>query len=150
MKTIEIKNKKAYHDYEIVKEYEAGIILKGYEVKSIREGKISIKESFCKFFNNELFLFNSNISKYENSNTFYEINEKRERKLLLHKKELKKLKESVDQKGLTIIPLKVYFNKQNKCKILIGLCKGKKTYDKKNDLKEKDIKRQIEYSNKYN
>lgn len=138
-----IVNKKVKFDYEIIKTYEAGIILKGAEVKSIREGRMSIKEGFCKIIKNEIFLLNSTIQKYEQSNTFQEIDERRPKKLLLKKKEILKLLKEVNKEGLSIIPTKVYFNENNKCKIEIILGKGKKLYDKRNSIKEKDIKRKL-------
>jgi SsrA-binding protein len=140
-KSIEINNKKAYFDYEIIQKYEAGIILTGAEIKSIRESKVNLKNSFCKFFKGELFVVDMHISKYEHSNIWTEFEELRKRKLLLNKKELNKLFKNVETEGYTIIPLKLYFNDKNKCKIEIGLCKGKKTFDKKQSLKEKDIKK---------
>ena len=135
-----LKNKKAYYDYEIIKEYEAGLVLKGYEIKSIRNKKLSIKEAFCKIIKNEIFIFNMNISKYENANSFYEIDEKRVRKLLLHKKEIKFLEENTNLNGYTIIPLYIYFNEKNKCKLKIALVKGKKNHDKRNSIKERENK----------
>ena len=145
------KNKKAFFDYEIVKKYEAGIVLKGYEIKSIRKKSVSLKEAFCKIVKKEIFVFNMNVSKYENSNTFYEIDEKRTKKLLLHKKEILYLEKEVDQGGFTIIPLSIYFDDNNNCKLEIGLCKGKKNYDKRNSIKERDNKIQVnrELSDKY-
>lgn len=139
-----IKNKKAYFDYEIIQEFESGIVLQGHEVKSIRNGKISIKEGFCKVIKNEIFLFNVNISKFSKSNTFYDIDEKRTRKLLLQKKQILKIAKLVDEKGMTVIPLEVFFNENNKCKIKIGIGKGKKHFDKKDSIKEKDIQRDAE------
>jgi SsrA-binding protein len=140
-KKIDISNKKAFFDYEIIKKYESGIVLKGAEIKSIREGKINLKNSFCKFFKGELYSINMHISKYENSSLWDEIEETRNRKLLLKRKELNKLETNVNVEGYSIIPLRIYFNENNKCKLEIGLCKGKKIYDKKNSEKEKDIKK---------
>lgn len=137
-------NKKAFHEYEILEKYEAGIQLIGSEVKSIFQNKVNLKGSFCKFFNTDLFVFDMNISKYENNSSWTTIDEKRERKLLLHKKELLKLMTKVQQDGLTIIPLKIYFNDRHKCKIEIGLCRGKKLHDKREDSKQKSIKRDVE------
>ena len=140
---IEVKNKKAYFDYTIVEELEAGIALTGTEIKSIRKGSIDLKDTFVNIKNNEAFILNMYIAKYEEGNIFNH-DERRTRKLLLHKKEIKKLKEQIKQEGLTIIPLKLYF-KKNKVKILIGICKGKKLYDKRALLKEKDLKREARY-----
>ena len=137
---IEVKNKKAYFDYTILEDLEAGIALTGTEIKSIRKGSIDLKDTFVNIKNNEAFILNMYIAKYEEGNIFNH-DERRTRKLLLHKKEIKKLKEQIKQEGLTIIPLKLYF-KNNKVKILIGVCKGKKLYDKRQSLKEKDLKRE--------
>ena len=140
---IEVKNKKAYFDYTILEELEAGIALTGTEIKSIRKGSIDLKDTFVNIKNNEAFILNMYIAKYEEGKIFNH-DERRTRKLLLHKKEIKKLKEQIKQEGLTIIPLKLYF-KKNKVKILIGVCKGKKLYDKRATLKEKDLKREARY-----
>lgn len=140
---IEVKNKKAYFDYTILEELEAGIALTGTEIKSIRKGSIDLKDTFVNIKNNEAFILNMYIAKYEEGNIFNH-EERRTRKLLLHKKEIKKLKEQIKVEGLTIIPLKLYF-KKNKVKILIGICKGKKLYDKRASLKEKDLKREARY-----
>ena len=120
---MEIKNKKAYFNYFIEKEIEAGIELLGSEIKSLRKGSANIKDSYVRIKNNEVFLINTYIEKYEEGNTFNH-NPTRERKLLLHKKEIKKLYEEVKMEGLTLIPLKIYL-KNNKAKVLIGLAKGK-------------------------
>ena len=140
---IEVKNKKAYFDYTILEELEAGIALTGTEIKSIRKGSIDLKDTFVNIKNNEAYILNMYIAKYEEGNIFNH-DERRTRKLLLHKKEIKKLKEQIKQEGLTIIPQKLYF-KKNKVKILIGVCKGKKLYDKRATLKEKDLKREARY-----
>lgn len=140
---IEVKNKKAYFDYTILEDLEAGIALTGTEIKSIRKGSIDLKDTFVNIKNNEAFILNMYIAKYEEGNIFNH-EEHRTRKLLLHKKEIKKLKEKIKIEGLTIIPLKLYF-KKNKVKILIGICKGKKLYDKRATLKEKDLKREARY-----
>ncbi|MBE6154344.1 MAG: SsrA-binding protein SmpB [Firmicutes bacterium] len=137
---IEIKNKKAYFDYTIIEELEAGIVLTGTEIKSIRKGSCDIKDTFVNIKNNEAYVLNMYIAKYEEGNIFNH-DERRTRKLLLHKKEILKLKEKIKIDGLTIIPLKLYFNK-NKVKLLIGVCKGKKLYDKRQSLKEKDVKKE--------
>ena len=137
---IEIKNKKAYFDYTIIEELEAGIVLTGTEIKSIRKGSCDIKDTFVNIKNNEAYVLNMYIAKYEEGNIFNH-DERRTRKLLLHKKEILKLKEKIKIDGLTIIPSKLYFNK-NKVKLLIGVCKGKKLYDKRQSLKEKDVKKE--------
>lgn len=140
---IEVKNKKAYFDYTIINELEAGIVLSGTEIKSIRNGSIDLKDSFITIKQNEAYIINMYIAKYEEGNIFNN-DERRTRKLLLHKKEILKIKENIKLEGLTIIPLKLYF-KKNKVKILIGICKGKKLYDKRAALKEKDLKRETKY-----
>ncbi len=140
---IEIKNKKAYFDYTILEEIEAGISLVGTEIKSVRKGSVDLKDSFITIKNNEAFILNMYIAKYEQGNIFNH-EERRTRKLLLHKKEIKKLKEKVSTEGLTLIPLKLYF-KKNYVKVLIGLCKGKKLYDKRASIKERDLKRETRY-----
>ena len=126
---MEILNRQANHNYFIIDTYEAGISLKGTEIKSIRMGKCNIKDSYAIVKNGEAFLLNANISVYEKGNIFNH-EETRTRKLLLHKKEILKLNSKVNMEGLTLIPLKIYF-KNGLVKVLIGLCKGKKNYDKK-------------------
>lgn len=139
----EIKNKKAYFDYTVLEEIEAGISLVGTEIKSVRKGSVDLKDSFITIKNNEAFIINMYIAKYEEGNIFNH-DERRTRKLLLHKKEIKKLKEKVNTEGLTLIPLKLYF-KKNYVKVLIGICKGKKLYDKRASIKERDLKRETRY-----
>lgn len=140
---IEIKNKKAYFDYTILESIEAGISLVGTEIKSIRKGSVDLKDTFITIKNNEAFILNMYIAKYEEGNIFNH-DERRTRKLLLHKKEIQKLKEKVSTEGLTLIPLKLYFHK-NHLKVLVGLCKGKKLYDKRASIKERDLKRETRY-----
>lgn len=139
---IEIKNRKATYDYFIEEELETGIVLKGTEIKSIRNGQANLKDCYAIIKNNEVFLLNMFISKYENGSIFNH-DERRTRKLLLHKKEILKLRDKVEISGYTLIPIKLYFEK-NKAKILLGVAKGKKNYDKRESIKEKDIKRDIE------
>ena len=139
---MEILNRKARFNYFIIEEIECGIELFGSEVKSIRNGNCNIKDSYGVIRNNEVYLINMFIKNYKEASIFNK-EETRKRKLLLHKKEIIKLKEKIEKEGYTIIPLKVYFNR-NKVKVLLGLCKGKKTYDKREVLKEKEIKRKIE------
>lgn len=145
----EIKNKKAYFDYEILEEIEAGIVLTGTEIKSIRNGNANLKDSYAVVHNNEVYLLNMHISEYKEGNIFNH-EEKRTRKLLLHKKEILKLRDKINLNGYTLVPLKLYF-KGNKVKILLGLAKGKKIYDKRESIKERDINREIkkEWKNKY-
>lgn len=143
---MEILNRKARQDYFIEEEYECGIVLTGTEIKSIRDGKANIKDSYAIIRKNELFLLNMFISHYKEGNIFNH-NETRTRKLLMHKKEILKLNDKIALQGYTLIPLKVYF-KSNKAKVLLGLCKGKKNYDKRESIKERDIKRQLDKDTK--
>ena len=138
---IEIQNKKARFDYEIIDTYEAGIVLTGTEIKSIRAGKAQLKDSYAVIRNGEVFLLNMHISHYEQGNIFNH-NETRTRKLLLHKKEILKLRDKVEIESLTLVPIKLYF-KGNKAKILLGLAKGKKSYDKRETIKQRDIDRDL-------
>ena len=137
---LEILNKKASYNYFIENNYEAGIVLKGSEIKSIRDGKVSFQEAYITIKKNEVFIKNMHISYYEKANLFNH-DEKRERKLLLKKKEIVKLKSKIEVEGYTIIPIKLYFKKQ-KAKILIGLAKGKKEYDKRETIKKRDVERE--------
>ncbi len=139
---MEIFNRKARHDYFILKTYEAGIELTGTEIKSIRQGSCNIKDSYAIIRNREVFLINMHISHYKEGNIFNH-EETRTRKLLLHKKEIQKIAEEIDQKGLTLIPLKLYF-KKNILKVELGICQGKHNYDKRESIKERDMKRSIE------
>lgn len=138
---IEINNRKAKYDYEILETYEAGLVLTGTEIKSIRAGKANLKDSYVIVKNNELFLLNMHISEYKEGNIFNH-NETRTRKLLMHKKEIFKLRDATQRDGNTIVPIKLYF-KGNYAKILIGLAKGKKNYDKRESIKERDTLREI-------
>lgn len=144
---MEILNRKARYDCEIEDTYEAGIVLTGTEIKSIRMGKVNIKDSYAIIRNNEIYLLNTHISLYEEGNRFNH-DEDRTRKLLLHKKEILKLKDKLEIEGYTLVPLKIYFVK-NKAKVLIGVAKGKKNYNKKETIKERDIQREMEKSLKY-
>ncbi len=144
---MEILNRKARYDYEIEETYEAGIVLTGTEIKSIREGKVNIKDSYAMIRNNEIYLLNTHISQYKEGNIFNH-EEDRTRKLLLHKREILKLRDKLEKDGYTIVPLKIYFVK-NKAKVQLGLAKGKKNYNKKETIKERDIKREMEKSLKY-
>ena len=135
-------NKKAYHDYFIEDKYEAGIVLVGTEVKSVRMGKCSIKEAFVREENGEMILYGLHISPYEKGNIFNR-DPVRPRKLLLHKNEIRKMTGQVAQKGYTLVPLSVYF-KDSKIKVEIGLAKGKKLYDKRQTIAKKDMRREAE------
>ena len=144
---ISIINKKAKFNYFIENEYTAGIVLTGSEIKSIRRRNVSISDSFCEFNNNnELFISKMYIKEYQNST--YNRNSLSQRKLLLNRKELKKLKKQITDVGLTIIPLKLFINESGLAKIKIALAKGKKLYDKRQSLKEKELKRDLERSRK--
>lgn len=136
------RNKKAYHDYEIMDDFEAGVVLKGSEVKAIRRGRVNLKDSFVKIIKGEAFLLNAHISYLDTTNPHYKPDERRERKLLLHTREIDKLfaKSSVD--GLSIVPLSLYLNARNLVKIKIALAKGKKLHDKREDLKKKTADRE--------
>ena len=139
---MEIINRKAKFDYFIEDEYEAGIVLTGTEIKSIRAGHCNLKDSYGIVKNGEVFLLNMFIGQYREGNIFNH-SETRSRKLLLHKKEIKKIENSISLNGLTLVPLKGYF-KDNKFKILVGIGRGKKNYDKRESLKERDIKREVD------
>ncbi len=139
---MEIKNRKAYYDYEIETEYEAGIVLKGTEIKSIREGKANLKDSYAIIKNGEAFILNMHISPYEKGNIFNH-EETRTRKLLLNKKEILKIKDAIERDGYTLVPIKIYF-KKNKAKVSLGVARGKKNYDKRASIKERDINREIQ------
>ncbi len=142
IKVANILNKRARFDYEIIEIFSAGIVLTGTEIKSIRLGKAQIAESFCEFSNNELFAINTYIEEYAFGNQFNH-KSRSERKLLLNKKELKSLARSVESKGLTIVPLRLFTNEKGLAKLEIALCRGKKTYDKRESLKEQDTKRDL-------
>jgi len=141
-KKVNILNKRARFDYEIIETYTAGIVLTGTEIKSIRLGKAQIADSFCEFHNNELFAINTSIEEYAFGNKFNHF-AKSERKLLLNRRELKSLQRSFEQKGLTIVPLRLFTNEKGIAKLDIALCRGKKTYDKRESLKEQDTKRDL-------
>ncbi|WP_374721490.1 SsrA-binding protein SmpB [Peribacillus tepidiphilus] len=136
------QNKKAYHDYFIEETYEAGIVLQGTEIKSIRAGRVNLKDSYARIHKGEIFLYNMHISPYEQGNR-YNHDPLRTRKLLLHRREINKLIGETKEQGYTLVPLKVYL-KNGFAKVLIGLAKGKKQYDKREDLKKKEAKREIE------
>jgi SsrA-binding protein len=137
-------NKKAFHDYYIEEKFEAGIVLKGSEIKAIRAGRVNLKDSFIRIDNGEAVLFNAHIGLLETTHHYYRHEERGARKLLLHKKEIIKLERAVQRDGLTIVPLSMYYNQKNIVKIEIGIAKGKQLHDKRQDLKEKDMKRDID------
>ena len=136
---MEIINRKANYDYDIIDKIECGIVLTGTEIKSIRNGNANLKDSYAVIKNNEVFLLGMHISEYKQGNIFNH-DEKRTRKLLLHKKEILKLKKEIELDGITLIPTKIYL-KKNKVKVEIGIAKGKKNYDKRESIKERDLKR---------
>lgn len=143
---IEIYNRKAKYDYEIIETIEAGIVLTGTEIKSIRLGNANLKDAYAIIKNDEVLLLGMHISPYQQGNIFNH-DEMRTRKLLLHKKEILKLKNKIVLDGNTLVPMKLYFNK-NKAKILLGLARGKKMYDKRETIKKRDIEREIRRENK--
>ena len=141
-KNINIENRKARHDYFIGDTLECGIALKGNEVKSIRDGQVSIKESWVAIENNELFIKQMHITPWKTANSF-DVDENRDRKLLAHKKEIKDLEKAIKIDGYTLVPLKVYINSSGKCKVLISVAKGKHDYDKRESEKQKQIEKDI-------
>jgi len=145
---MEIINREAKFNYFIEDEVECGISLVGTEIKSIRDGKANLKDSYAIIRNNEVYLLNMHINEYKEGNLFNH-DPKRTRKLLLHKSEINKLRKSVQEDGRTLVPLKLYFVK-NKAKILLGLCKGKKSFDKRETIKERDLDREARKMNKNN
>lgn len=140
---INIKNRRAKFEYEFLDTYNAGIKLAGTEIKSIREGKASIAESFCEFNNGELFVINMTVQEYSHA-THFNHNPKNARKLLLNRKELRKLEKEVKNSGLTIIPLRVFINERGLAKMQIALAKGKKLYDKRETIKDRETKRNLD------
>ena len=139
---MEIQNRKARHNYFIKEEYECGIVLTGTEIKAIRDGSCNIEDSYGHIKKGELYILNMFIGEYKQGNIFNH-QETRTRKLLMHKNEILKINEKIKLEGYTLIPLRLYF-KKNKAKLSLGLCKGKKDYDKRETIKERDIKRKIE------
>lgn len=137
------KNKKAYFDYFLEEKFEAGIVLTGSEVKGIRARRVNLKDSFIRFVNEEAFLFNAHIGRLETTHHYYAHEERGSRKLLLHRKELDKMIKAVTRDGYTIVPLQIYFNAKNIVKVQIAIAKGKQLHDKRQDLKQKDMKRDI-------
>ena len=141
---IQINNKRASFDYEFLETYEAGIVLVGTEIKSLRAGKASLSDAYCYFSNGELYVKGMNISTYFWASAWSSHEPGRDRKLLLHSKELRSLANSVKQKGLTIVAVKLYINDEGMAKLLIALARGKKEFDKRATIKEKDIRRELE------
>ncbi|WP_304066037.1 SsrA-binding protein SmpB [Pedobacter glucosidilyticus] len=141
--SVNIRNKKATFEYSILEKFVAGIKLLGTEIKSIRQGKANIGDSFCSFINNELYVRNMDIAEYSHG-SFYNHEAKRDRKLLLNKKEIKKLLVKGEDKGLTIIPLRIFINERGFAKMEIALAQGKKAFDKRDTIKERDVKRELD------
>ena len=142
-KSVSISNKRARFEYEILDQIEAGVVLTGTEIKSLRSSKASITESFCQFVDGELYIINMMIDEYK-LGTFYNHKTKRERKLLLHKRELQKFEKKLKDVGNTIIPLKLYINEKGKAKILIAIGRGKKLFDKRESIKDRESKRSLD------
>ncbi|MCK4661875.1 MAG: SsrA-binding protein SmpB [Bacteroidales bacterium] len=145
--SINIKNKKAYYEYELIEEYTSGIVLMGTEIKSIKAGKANLSDSYCVFINNELWVKGMHISEYS-FGSYNNHETKRDRKLLLTRRELNKLHKKTKEKGFAIVPVLLYIDERGFAKLNIALGKGKRTYDKRQDLKKKDDKREIERFNK--
>ena len=137
-----IHNRKALHDYFVLEKIEAGMVLAGSEVKSLRNGGANLRDSFVRIINNEAFVFGLHLTYHHTTNPYFKPDEKRVRKLLLHRKQIDKLLGQVAQKGLSIIPLQVHFNKKGYAKMLIALAKGKKEYDKRESIKLRDLQRE--------
>lgn len=142
-KHIEIKNRRASFEYFFLENYSAGIMLMGTEIKSIRQGKVNLTDAYCLFLGEELYIRQMNISKY-NEGTYYNHEPLRDRKLLLTKRELRKLQNKLKDQGLTMIPTRMYISERGFAKVEIALAKGKKLYDKRDSIKEKDVKRSME------
>lgn len=140
---MKIENRKAHHEYSILQTFVCGIVLQGSEVKSLRAGKGNISDAYCYVSKGEIWMKNSHISKFE-SDRFTNHEEKRERKLLLNKREIRKIEQELQVQGITLIPLKIFSTEHNLLKLEIGICKGKKLYDKRNDIKDRDNKRELD------
>ncbi len=139
---MEIKNRSAYFEYQIDDKYDAGMVLTGTEVKSLRSGKVSFNDSYCIFQDGELFIKSLHISEYE-LGTYSNHNPVRDRKLLLNKKELRKMMGKIKEKGFTIIPLRIFFSESGKAKVQIGLARGKKLHDKRESIKQRESDREL-------
>ena len=142
------RNKKAFHEYEILEKLEAGLELKGSEVKALRSGRANIKESYVRFIKGELFLMNSHIGVLPTTHAHYRHEEDRVRKVLIHKKQMNKFAIALKKDGLTMVALSLYFNHKNKAKLQIALAKGKNLHDKRQDMRAKDMKRDMERARK--
>jgi SsrA-binding protein len=140
--TVNIENRRAKFDYQFLEQLTAGLVLRGTEIKSIREGKVGLSDSYCYFKNDELFVKNIHITEYSEA-SFYNHEPLRERKLLLNRQELNKLLKKIKDQGLTIIPVKLFINEKGFAKLNIALAKGKKLYDKRDDIKKRDVEREM-------
>jgi SsrA-binding protein len=149
MKNVEIKNRKATFEYEFVDTYEAGIILTGTEVKSVKKAQVNLSDAYCQFNSGELWIENLYIKEYDFGGTHFNHVAKKSRKLLLHRKELKKLERGVSEKGFTIVPYRLYVNDRGFIKVEIALARGKKSFDKRNSIREKDISRDMDRLDKF-
>jgi len=143
-KNLVFKNKKAFHDFTILDTLEAGIMLEGSEVKAIREGRINLKDSFVRIIKGEVFLLNMHISHLSTTHTTYRPDERKDRKLLLHTKQIEKLYSKVTKDGITLIATKLYFNDKNRVKVEVATAQGKKLYDKREDMKAKTMQRETQ------
>lgn len=143
-KNLVFKNRKAFHDYEILDTLEVGVVLEGSEVKAVRQGRVNLKDSHIRIIKNEVFVLNMHITHLSTTHSTYRPDEKRARKLLLHKKEIEKLHSKVTKDGITLVPLKLYFNSKNIIKMQIATARGKKLHDKREDLKQKTMKREAQ------
>ncbi|MEZ4774842.1 MAG: SsrA-binding protein SmpB [Bacteroidia bacterium] len=143
-----VSNRKAGFEYQLEERFDAGVLLTGTEVKSLRNGKVNLQEAYCAFQGEELYIWGMNIAEYTEGSYNNHV-PTRERKLLLKKRELQKLKKAIEQKGYTIVPIKVFFNDRNLAKIEVALAKGKKIHDKRDSIKDRDSKRELDRHNKY-
>lgn len=137
--SVSIRNKKASFEYFLLEQYEAGIVLAGSEAKALRFGRANLKDSFCRIINGEVFIFQMHIAHLDSTSPYFKPDEKRARKLLLHKSQINKLTGKMSTDGLALIPLQLYFNKNGKAKVLISLAKGKKLYDKRESIKTREL-----------
>jgi SsrA-binding protein len=145
---VRIKNKKAWHEYHLLEQFTAGIVLTGTEIKSIREGKVNLTDSYCTFNGNELFVLNMHIAEYKFGNQFNH-EPKRARKLLLNRRELKKIQGKAKDKGVTVVPLELFLNEEGLAKLIIAIARGKKMFDKRESLKSKDQQREMDRRHEY-
>ncbi len=143
-KNLVFRNKKAFHDYTILDTFEVGIILEGSEVKAIRDSRVNLKDSFVRIIKNEIYVLNMHITHLSTAHATYRPSERRDRKLLMHRKEIDKLFVKVAREGITLVPIKLYFNSKNILKMQIATAQGKKLHDKREDLKQKTMKRETE------